>query len=150
MRCVFSNLLVFGHNLLIVVLVLVWFRPGRPALYLFAPVGVALVAANGIWQGMLLGLFCARFRDIPQVVSSLVQVAFFLTPVMWRIEALGDGAWIAQVNPLFHELEMIRAPMLGRGPAAISWIVVLSMTAAGYLVMLAAFGRFRARVAYWV
>ena len=29
-----------------------------------------------------LGLLCARFRDIPQIVSSLVQVFFFLSPVM--------------------------------------------------------------------
>jgi ABC-type polysaccharide/polyol phosphate export permease len=149
-RCVFSNLLVFAHNLLIVAIVLLWFRPGRPEFYLLAPVGLALVSANALWQSLLLGLFCARYRDIPQVVSSLVQVAFFLTPVMWRIDALGDSRWIALVNPIFHELEMIRAPLLGRAPAPISWIVVLSMTVAGGLLMLAVFSRVRGRVAYWV
>jgi ABC-type polysaccharide/polyol phosphate export permease len=149
-RCVCSNLLVFGHNLLIVMLVLLWYRPGRPIFYLVAPIGIALVAANGLWLGILLGLLCARFRDIPQLIASFVQVGFFLTPVMWKVEMLGKSRWIAEVNPLFHLLEVIRAPLLGRPPEALSWVAVLAMTALGCLVTLSLFTRFRARVAYWV
>jgi len=149
-RCVFANLLVFSHNFVIVMLVLSWYRPGRPVFYLLAPVGVALVATNALWQSILLGLVCARFRDIPQLVASFVQVGFFLTPVMWKVDMLGASRWIADVNPLFHLLEIVRAPLLGRMPATRSWVVAVLLTAIGYGAMFIAFSRFRSRVAYWV
>ena len=150
LRCVWRNLIIFGHNLLIVFLVLLWYRPGNPTLYLLAPVGVALVAVNGVWTAILFGLLCARFRDIPQLVASLVQVAFFLTPVMWKIDMLGQNRWIAQINPLYHLLEVVRTPLLGKPPSGLSWAVALMTTAFGYLVTATLFSRFRARVAYWV
>ena len=38
---------------------------------------------------LLLGAFCARFRDIGPIVGSVMQIAFFLTPVIWQPEQLG-------------------------------------------------------------
>ena len=150
LRCVWRNLIVFAHNFLIVVLVLVWYRPGDTVLYLLFPLGLLAMAANGLWLAILFGLLGARFRDIPQTVATLVQVAFFVTPVMWKVEMLGENRWIAQVNPLYHLLEVVREPLLGTAPSALSWKIVLVITAAGCLITFGFFSRFRGRLAYWV
>lgn len=39
-----------------------------------------LLLLNDFWMVLLLGLLSARFRDIPLVVASVVQVMFFITP----------------------------------------------------------------------
>lgn len=150
MRMVWKNLLIFAHNLLIVLIVLIFYQPKLDWHLLLVPIGVMLIATNGIWIGILLGLICARFRDIPQLITSLVQVAFFLTPVFWMPGMLGRHQWAADLNPLFHFLEIIRRPLMGEGPSILSWAAVLAVTVAGFALMLVFFRRYRARIAYWV
>jgi homopolymeric O-antigen transport system permease protein len=150
LRCVWRNLIVFAHNFLIVLLVVLWYRPGDSSRYLLFPLGLLAMAANGLWLAILFGLIGARFRDIPQTVATLVQVAFFVTPVMWRVDMLGQNRWIAEMNPLYHLLEVVREPLLGTPPSALSWKVVLTITVMGYLITLSFFSRFRGRIAYWV
>jgi ABC-type polysaccharide/polyol phosphate export permease len=150
LRVVWKNLIILAHNAVIVVLVLFFFGSGLDWHLALVPLGVLLIAVNGVWLGILLGLLCARFRDIPQIVGSLVQVAMFLTPVFWPADMLGRNRWAAEVNPLFHFLEIVRRPLMGQSPEPLSWAVALAVTVAGFIVMLAFFQRYRARIAYWV
>ena len=78
------NLVTFAHNVTIIPLLYLVFGiwPGWPVL--LAPIGLAIVTVNGFWIGLLVGTLCARFRDMPQIVASLMQIAFFVTPVMWK------------------------------------------------------------------
>ena len=63
---------------------------------------------------------------------------------------LGRFEWAATFNPLYHLLEIIRAPLLGEPPSAQEWLISFAITACGCVVALSFFARFRARVAYWV
>ena len=150
LRVVWKNLLVFAHHVVIIVAVLLFYPPTVGWHTLQALLGLLMLAVNSVWLGLLLGLLCARFRDIPLIIASVVQVGFFLTPVMWRTGTLGSLGWFAQVNPLFHFLEVVRTPLLGSSASALSWAVVMGITVAGYAVTLMVFSRFRARIAYWV
>jgi ABC-type polysaccharide/polyol phosphate export permease len=93
---------------------------------------------------------CARFRDIPQIVTSLTQVAMFLTPVFWKAEMLGNNLWAAEWNPFYHFLEVVRSPLVAAPAYGFSWTVVLGITVIGYAATFVLFARFRARIAYWV
>lgn len=150
LRLVWKNVLIFAHNFAIVIIVMLIYPPQLSWTLLLIPVGVLLVALNGVWVGLLLGLLCARFRDLPQVVSSLVQVAFFLTPVMWRQDMLGSKRWVVELNPLYHFLEIVRAPLTSGGDASNSWLAAGLITVVGFTLTLMIFSRFRSRVAYWV
>jgi ABC-type polysaccharide/polyol phosphate export permease len=111
---------------------------------------VLFIALNGIWIGVSLGLVCARFRDIPQIMGSLVQVAFFLTPVMWQAGMLGTKQWAVAWNPFYHFLEVVRSPLVAASTNWSSWAAVLGITIIGYTATFLLFARFRARIAYWV
>lgn len=150
LRVVWKNVLILAHNFVIVILVVIIYVDGIDWRLLLAPLGVCLIAINGIWLGLLFGLLCARFRDIPQLVSSLLQIVFFLTPIMWRGEMLGRHQWVVQFNPIYHFLEITRAPLLAGAVPTTSWIVVGGITLAGFILALLIFARYRARIAYWV
>ena len=150
MRVVWKQVLILAHNFVIVPLVMIFYPTHVTWELLLVPFGVLMIAVNGIWLGVLLGLLCARFRDISQIVASVVQIAFFMTPVMWRSDLLGRKAWIVEINPFYHFLEIVRAPLLGTGIPWHSWLVVFCITAAGFALTLPVFARYRARVAYWV
>lgn len=149
-RVVWRGLIVFAHNLAVIAVVFVFLPPPFGASVLLFPLGVLIVAVNAVWVGVVLGLICARFRDFPQIVSSLVGIAFFATPIMWQPAMLGKHAWKVNFNPFYHAMEMIRGPLLGAPPHIVSWIAMLVITIGGYSLMLWLFSRYRARIAYWV
>ena len=100
---------------------------------------------------LILGILCARFRDIPQIVTTLVQMAFLLTPVIWREDMLsGRALLVPMLNPFRHYLDIARAPLLGETPSALSWGVVAVCTLIGVAVAAGLFARCRHRIAYWV
>lgn len=149
-RVVSRNLIIFCHNALIIVVILVVFaiRPGWIAL--LAVPAVAVLCLNGVWAGLLLGLLSARFRDVPQIVANALQVVFFLTPIIWQPQLLPDRALILRFNPFFYALELVRAPLLGATPPLRFWLVVLALTGAGTAVAFVMFARYRRRIVYWI
>ena len=67
---------------------------------LLALPGLILLLLNGIWVGLALGTVCARFRDMPQIMTSLIQVAFYLTPVMYpKLQLPEKWRWLFRLNP---------------------------------------------------
>ena len=150
-RMVWRNVLVFAHNALIVLLIYLIFGKGwHWDLLLVAP-AVLAIAVNGVWAGIVLGVVCARYRDIPPIVANLVQVAFFVTPIMWMPELLEARglAWAIELNLAHHFIEIVRAPILSAPVPAASWLVVAVVTAAGAVLSLGMLQRYRHRVAYW-
>ena len=149
-RMVWRNLLAFGHTaVLLPVVALGWgVWPGWTGL--LAVPGLAAVCVNGAWLALVCGTLTARFRDVPILVGSVMRVAFLATPIIWTPALLPGRAWVLEFNPFHHLLEVVRAPLLGEVPAAGSWVVVGTMTVAGWAGALALYVRCRGRIAYWL
>jgi ABC-2 type transport system permease protein len=104
-----------------------------------------------MWLTMIVGVLCARFRDVPQIVANLMQVLFLITPVLWSEKGAPETLQtIASVNPLTHFLAIAREPLLGQTGLAMSWLVVGVVTIAGWAVAITALRLCRTRIAYWV
>jgi ABC-type polysaccharide/polyol phosphate export permease len=118
--------------------------------FFLAFAGLFLIMLSGVWVGVMLGALSARFRDVPPIVGSILQIAFFLTPIMWLPSALSDRAAFVYLNPFYYLVEIVRMPLLGKTPELSIWLVVIGMNCVGTLVALFFFARYRERVAYWV
>jgi lipopolysaccharide transport system permease protein len=149
-RFVFGKILVFLHDFPIYIALVLYFQawPGWVALY--AIPGFLLLVVNGAFVSLTIGMFSARFRDIPRIIASLAQVVFLITPIIWTPDLLGPRAYLAHGNPLFHLIEIVRAPLLGQLPGATTVAVVIAITAINLLVAAFIFLRYRARIAYWI
>ena len=149
-RFVFSKVVLFAHDLPIFIALLAYFQiwPGVVALY--ALPGFVLLVINAAFASLTIGMASARFRDIPRIIASLAQVLFLITPIIWTPELLGERLYLAQGNPFFHLIEIVRAPLLGVAPSAHTWMVTLAVTAVNGVVAAYFFLRFRARIAYWI
>jgi ABC-type polysaccharide/polyol phosphate export permease len=150
-RVMWRNVLIFFHNLVIMVVVMIVFdiRPGAASLASFA-VALALVMVNGVWVALFFGILCARFRDIPPIVASVLQLFFFLTPIIWHPSLLPGRQRVIDFNPFHHFIEVLRAPMLGGVPGASTWAAVLAITVVGWLATFLLLLRARRRIAYWL
>ena len=152
MRMMWRNLIILAHNILIFPLVLVAVGKPLELVALVALPGLLLTLINLGWMALVLGILCARYRDLPQVVTSLLQVVFYLTPVIWLPTLLPAraGLYLLETNPFYHMLEVIRAPLLGHMPSATNWVVSIALAVVGWLATIVFFGRYKNRVAYWL
>jgi ABC-type polysaccharide/polyol phosphate export permease len=150
LRLVWRNLMIFFHTIVIYVPLAVIFRVNPfPAMVLAIP-GLVLLFLNLIWIGLALAILATRFRDVVQIVNTIVTVLMFATPIMWPVSTIGDMMWVADINPVYHLIELIRAPLLGHYPAMLSWIVVVAMLIAGSTCAMLLFRRVAHRIVYWL
>ena len=149
---VWRNVIVFFHNLLIYALVFLYAGMSLSWATLLVIPGLILLCLNGIWISLVLGLICARYRDVQQLIQSLLQIAMFLTPIFWAPEQLNGrrGIVLVHYNLLYHYVEVVRAPLMGRMPDTWTWIFVVVATIVGWSVMFILYSRFRRRVPYWL
>lgn len=150
LQVVWRNLVILAHNFVIVIVLLLIFGvPDWGALAFFVP-ALIIYILNATWIAMLVGLLSARYRDLPQIIAALIQIAFYITPIIYRPEALKRHAFIVDWNPLAHLIELVRAPLIGQYPSALTWTVTVSMAVIGWAVALAMTGKYLKRIPYWV
>jgi ABC-type polysaccharide/polyol phosphate export permease len=150
-RMIFRILITFGHHIL---LYFVGIALGLISLHwtaLLALPGIVLLFVNGFWVITLLAFLCARFRDVELIIRNLLQLAFFVTPVFWDYRRVLSGReYIIDYNVLFYFLEIVRAPLLGEVPSGKTYVVVLSVTVAGYALAYLAYRGMRRNLAFFV
>ena len=149
-RSAWSKVVIFAHNFIIYFAVLLYFQIWPGAVALLAIPGFILVVINGALAHLCIGIVSARFRDIPQLIGSIVQIIFFVTPIFWKPELLKGRDYIIDFNPFFHLLEIVRAPLLGNLPSSKNYLAVLIITLINAAITGVFFARFRSRISYWV
>lgn len=152
-KIAFRNIIVFFHNMVVIIPILfLYHETATVNLYtlLLIP-GLILIYANSLVFGMSLAMIGARYRDFAQIVKSLVQVIFFVTPVMWQPTALPPNKQIfVTLNPFNSLVDIIRAPLLGHMPSVTSYITVAIVTLVGATLTWHMFVKYRARIIYWL
>ncbi|WP_368518281.1 ABC transporter permease [Rhizobium sp.] len=149
-RAFARNTIVLAHNMVIYVLVFVYFRHSLNYNYLLFIPGFLLFLLNLAWLSLLAALFSTRYRDIPQLINSVIQIVFFVTPVFWSVRQFPKRPAVIDFNPAYHLLEIVRAPLLGEAPEYTSWIVCSVMAVAGSFAALVVYRRAYGRLPYWV
>jgi len=157
-RLIWRQTLFFLHNLAVYAVMLVVFPQHLHWSDLSAIPAFGLLVINGVWIALILGIVTTRFRDLMPIVQSVMQLAFFLTPIVWIYTDLlhstnptiAERARLAELNPFLHFVEILRRPMLGQPQELRFWVVVLVITVVGWALTLFMLRRYRARVSYWV
>jgi len=149
-RTVFRNLINLAHHLVIVIGMLAFYGYWKTANVPLAVAGVLLMLLNAGWMSLLAAIASARYRDIPQIVASVMQFAIFMTPVFWMPSRFGKHQIFLDLNPFYHLLQAVRAPMLGQTVEVHSYVVLVVMAIVGWLVSFAIFARTRRRLVHYL
>jgi homopolymeric O-antigen transport system permease protein len=150
LRVVWANLIILMHTIIIIVPVWLYFRHGPDRTALLAIPGLVAITLNLVWIGIALAILNTRFRDVSQMVETVLQVIVFATPIMWPVASIGEHRIVADINPIYHLIELVRAPLLGQAPSPLSWMVALGGAAGGFVLALALLRRCERRIVYWL
>jgi ABC-type polysaccharide/polyol phosphate export permease len=150
LRVLQRSLIIFVHNLLAFVPFMIYLRIWPKWSWLMAIPGVVLILAAALPTGFLLGTLSARYRDLQQMIASIVQLAFFMTPIFWHRDLLGSRTYLADYNPFQIMLEGVRWPIVVGVPPLAVYGKIIIVVALLYLLAAPFFARYRRRLAFWV
>jgi len=86
----------------------------------------------------LLAYIATRFRDLPHALGLVLQAMWFVSPIYFEAKVFrgGDLHVLVDYNPIYHMLEIVRAPLLhGSWPTLENYAYCLGLIAS--LVLLA-------------
>lgn len=83
--------------------------------------GLLLVGIASLLFITIFALLNARFRDAVYLATAILQVLFYVTPIIWPPESLRNRGmdWVIDCNPFYHLLEVMRQPLLHSLPATL-------------------------------
>ncbi|MBB6262473.1 lipopolysaccharide transport system permease protein [Paenochrobactrum gallinarii] len=152
MRALWRNIIIFAHNIIIFPVLIFVVGGSINFNVLWMIPGFLILSLNLAWIMLILAVICARFRDMTQVMTNILQVLFYATPIMWMVKVLPDhvSRTFINWNPFYHFIELVRAPLFGVSPTMLNWSVSIFLALIGWIIATIFFGRYRWRVAYWL
>ena len=149
-RMVARQLVQLAHQALLY-LPIAWWAGIKPsvAMLQFIP-GMLLLVLNLHFIALTLGIICARFRDVTQIVASLIGFLLFLTPVVWQPDKLPERLRFVLNNPFAVLLSVVRDPVLGKVVPLETWAMAVGWTIATVIIAFLVFAAKRRQVVYWV
>ena len=150
-RLILRNLIVLGHNSVVLIPITFSFNIAFGIKSLLLLPGLLVICLNALLWGSLLAIIGTRYRDFAQIITSLVQVIFFLTPVMWTPNLLPEKFhWVVVYNPFNQFLNLIRDPLLNGKIQAETILLVSFTTLLGFLLYCYFLGCYKNKIVFWL
>ena len=150
LRCIVRNLIVMAHCAAPAAIAFVYYKYPVTLTALAALPGFLLLIANLYWIALVVGLLCLRYRDVGQIVTYTMQLAVFLTPIIWQPTQIKSGSGLLAFNPLYHLVQLVRGPIFDHVVPFASWEFCAIMLVVGGGATLVSFVRARRHMVYWI
>jgi ABC-type polysaccharide/polyol phosphate export permease len=151
MRLFLRNVIIFAHNLLVFIPLIFICNLGFSFKTLLIIPGLFIIGFNAITWGTFLSIITTRYRDFNQITSSIMQIVFFLTPVMWMPNLLPKQyQWLAIYNPFNQFLNLIRDPLLQNQVSSLTLMIVSLVSVLGFLLYAYFLNKYKYRIVFWL
>ena len=147
---VIKNFIIFLHNLVIVVFVLLIYPQdiGWKTLIIFPTMLLIIVVLIQIV--IILSFIGTRYKDFGSAVIALMSIAFFLSPAVFKPDQLGAKEYLMWFNPFSYLITLIRDPLTGHASESFVYFVTLFFVffASGFVYWL--IKRYSFRAVFWI
>jgi len=140
----------FAFALPVVVGVMLYFGYYPKLEWLWVIPGLLALVLNSIWVNMFFGSVAVRHRDLTHLMTAIMQVTFFLTPILYVPSQFGKRAVLFQYNPFTHYIAIVREPLINAEVPIFAWKVVGLITVIGWIGALIAYQRRGRAIPFWV
>lgn len=132
-RANINKLISFLHNFPFFIIVLIYLKIFPDLIYLIT--GIILLILNLLWISTFLGILCARFRDISQLITSLSTTLTLITPVVWDKNMLGIYSSYVYLNPFSSLIEIVTSPLTNQSLNLLPYYLSISFLIFGNLLV---------------
>lgn len=149
-QVLWRNVMILAHNSVTYVAVAIFFGVTPGLGMIFWPLSFVLVLGCLSWIVVFCAIVSVRYRDVPLLIQNFFSVLFWITPLMYFPEQLGDRQFISDLNPVTHIVALLREPLLGGWPTAGDVASVTGIAIVGWIGTFLFFARYRSRIVYWL
>jgi lipopolysaccharide transport system permease protein len=149
MRMVQRNLIIFLHNIAVIPFIWLVYPWHIGIVAILSVVGLLIVFIFVVSASVIVSMICVRYRDIPPIVAAILQLLFFISPIIWSTSQVKGGDLILTLNPIAHLLAITRDPIMGVAPSLTNWVGAIGSVAVLTAAMVYIYTRYRTRVVYW-
>lgn len=146
----FEKVVVFVAQSLVILATCCIFKTGLSLALLILPISLMLIFLTAIGASFFIGVAAVRYRDLGQVVNSSLLIIFLLTPIIWKPEFSGKRALIVELNPIYHFIHIIRAPILEHEIPLLSLLVSSGICFGFFLLGFVVMAIYRHRIVFWL
>lgn len=112
---VLKNIIIFFFHLLVFLIICIFLSYDINFYFLLFLPSLLLLSLIGFFFSFIWSILCARFNDLAQFTTNILQIFFFITPIFWPAERL-TGVYfkiLVDLNPIYQILNLIKQPLLG-------------------------------------
>ncbi|WP_438998606.1 ABC transporter permease [Variovorax beijingensis] len=143
--------LLFG--MIVVAGIMLWSPAMEITRMLTLLVTIPALMINMGWLAVCLALVGARYRESHEIMGTVLIVGFLITPVLWTVERFPPDStrgMLVRINPAFHLIDLVRAPVLGQMPETASFVYAGVMALVGWPIAALLYKRYARYVPIWV
>lgn len=119
---VLSNLLRFGIQLILFVVIYLYFLLNGSDIHLtwaivLIPLFIVMLAGLGLGFGILVSSMTTKYRDLSILFTFIVQLWMYATPIVYPISMVSEGTLrtLIMANPMTSIIEAFKFATLGQG-----------------------------------
>jgi len=152
-KLVIKALIQFLHHIVLIPIVIYYFdiSIGPMAILMFL-VGIMVYISILALTSNILAILGSRLHDLEQVVTNIIQVLFYATPIIWMPSLLVGRVSFLEYNPFYHLINMLRIPVIGGDVQIWQNSLVFSIALLSFLILFNyyVYRRYSKMVSYWV
>ena len=120
---VFSNSIKIAIQFVMLMIIFIYFLFSGVSLQpswlaLLFPFLILWLAAIGVGAGLIISSLTTKYRDLRNIVSSVIGLAMYATPVVYPLSEIPRGfSWVAYANPVCAPIELFRKWFFGASSA---------------------------------
>ena len=149
-RVIMRNIIILGFNFTIYMLMVVAnvLELGYTILLFVPSLLLLLITLTNI--SIIFAIISARYRDLPQIISNLLQIMFYFTPIFWTVDRFANNSKLITCNPFYYLIDILRSPLLGIVPSLNNYIICICMCLLTMIIALTLYSRTYSKIVYWV
>lgn len=116
-----SNMVRFGIQFLLLVVIMIWYKISGSLFHitpyvLLIPVLLFIMAGIGLGLGIIISSLTTKYKDLTVLIGFAVQLLMYATPVIYPLSAIQSKyLFLIQLNPITPLVEAFRYSLLGSG-----------------------------------
>jgi len=138
------------HSLVLIVAMIIFNVTVTPAIFLL-PIVLFMFACCASGIAYSIGLLSAKIPDVKNLIPPITQSLFFVTPIIWRTDAIqGARLYFVEWNPFYHAIEILRNCFNITPFNQTSWIIMAIFSILGLAITIVSHSLYSRRVRLWV
>lgn len=149
---IIRNVVVLGHNLLVLIPIYLICSMSVPFAGLLLSIFGFIITSLFLFSIVIfVSLISLRFRDFPNIISSIMQIVFYVTPIIWKTHLMPERFYSYLIlNPFAVFLSICRDPLLDVKIPDYYWLAAFIYTIIAWTIAFSFFSKFRTRIVYWL